>query len=1079
MTRRILFLLIGLLLAAGTAQAETHDFYVFTYCPSTNPMCGFASNTDYRASIEIAVQEMNVEWERVGISFHPVVFDIVTDDYYGVTKGCNGDVSQTIKDRRVEWKANVASLYPDAISVMITPDGSWCCSHIPQAPYGHPEKDAFPALFGLFCSTSWGSVEFGSILAHEVGHYFCLVHTQTFQDPATNPPTPDHDNDDCCGIGDTNPDPARLEGFDPKGPGGDLDMNGNPVNGHEWCTNQSLPGLTDDGSPHATMCQPTCFLFQNDTQSVTSNAPPSNASMSYYMSGCKGPYVVNGQVSYAFGDDSVHQIQDVCIPQVPERANLPDVCAGHSGDPDFDGICNALDNCPAAKNTPQDDTDGDGDGDACDLCPSDPNPTGDMDQDGVGDNCDPDKDGDTCANAVDDDPDNGRVRIGFKFQSGCGFGIEPVYASAEIDSDHDGIKGCQDLDDDNDGICDGPAAHGPGSPGAPQGCTAGPDPCTESPDLSCYAIEGSPVLCQPPWLVCLGGGCVEFFLKIVSVINPGDEVVLDGGMSIVNRKIYTSPLAGTTLSQTGKALAGDFAAGGLAGLADPEAVSGLLAPGRVRLEIWSQKTRARVAIVGEYDPSQVTLGDLTRGTVLELEPTGDPSGGPVPHLFVRSAYDRFDNDAPKDTDGDGRPDSMDNCLAVPNFLQIDADGDGFGNACDADFDGDLLVTTGDVAAVHACFGADLAYEGLMAEPGDDEGAAPPDDVLTALKKRCLAMDLDDNERVDATDEDLVRAKLGLPPGPSAKKPSTTGCSPAGCDDGLACTFDYCDASGVCRHVLGACNDKNPCTTDSCNPFTGACTHTALTCDDGNPCTSDSCDQAVGCKGVPVTDGLPCDDGSACTQGETCRTGVCGGGLPLNCDDNNPCTTDFCSPTTAVCQHKSACDDGNSCTVDSCGPTGTCTHQPAPNGTICTDGNFCTVGDVCSSGICSGPPKNCDDGSLCTVDLCQPSTGQCDHAPKNCDDGNACTTDSCLASTGQCVNLAVPFGLPTLHLAGPASLTWDGPAGTTWNTYRGTIPAGLMGGRRQTYDHECLETLDFLEDGPTESLDPGLPPLGAA
>ncbi|HEV8201911.1 MAG TPA: hypothetical protein VGS03_18010, partial [Candidatus Polarisedimenticolia bacterium] len=33
--------------------------------------------------------------------------------------------------------------------------------------------------------------------------------------------------------------------------------------------------------------------------------------------------------------------------------------------------------------------------------------------------------------------------------------------------------------------------------------------------------------------------------------------------------------------------------------------------------------------------------------------------------------------------------------------------------------------------------------------------------------------------------------------------------------------------------------------------------------------------------------------------------------------------------------------------------------------------------------------------------------------------------------------------------------------------------------RQTYDHECLETLDFLEDGPTESLDPGLPPLGAA
>ncbi|HET8945591.1 MAG TPA: hypothetical protein VFQ07_01300, partial [Candidatus Polarisedimenticolia bacterium] len=876
----------------------------------TNPMCGFASNASYRDYIKVAVQEMNVEWERIGISFHPVVFDIETNDYYGVTKGCNGDVSQTIKDRRVEWKANVAALYPNAISVMITPDGSWCCSHIPQAPYGHPEKDAFPALFGLFCSTSWPAEELGSILAHEVGHYFCLVHTQTFQDPATNPPAPDHDNDDCCGIGDTNPDPARLEGFDPKGPGGDLDMNGNPVNGHEWCTNQSLAGLTDDGSPHDTLCQPTCFLFQNDVQSVTSYEPPSNASMSYYMAGCKGPYVVNGQVAYAFGDDSVNQVKNVCIPQVSERANLPDVCAGHGGDPDFDGVCNAYDNCPAAKNTTQDDADWDGDGDACDLCPSNPNPTGDMDQDGVGDLCDPDKDGDTCDDdTIDDDPDNGRVRIGFRFQSGCGFGIEPVYASAEIDSDHDGVKGCQDVDDDNDGVCDGDTAHPPGSPGAPQGCTAGPDPCTETAGLSCYGIAGSPVLCQPPWLVCLGGGCVEFFLKIVSVINPGDEVALDGGMSILNRKIYTAPLAGGTLSQTGKVLAGDFAAGGLAGSGvagaaeaaagpaqaigtEAAANPGLRAPGRVRLEIWSRLSRARVAIVGEYDPSQVAAEDLSRGTVLEIEPIVDASG--VPRLLVKAAYDRFDNDAPKDTDLDGRPDSMDNCLAVANFLQVDADGDGFGNACDADIDGDLRVTVDDVAAVHACLGADLSYESPIAEPDDDEGAASPDAVLTALKMRCRAMDLDDDARVDAADEAIASAKLGLPPGPCANASAATGCTPADCDDGLACTHDYCDkGAGVCRHLTGSCDDGNPCTGDSCNPFTGACSHTAVTCDDGNPCTRDFCDQAAGCRSVPEPDGLPCDDANACTLGEACRTGVCGGGTPRLCDDHNPCTADAC------------------------------------------------------------------------------------------------------------------------------------------------------------------------------------------
>jgi len=355
---------------------------------------------------------------------------------------------------------------------------------------------------------------------------------------------------------------------------------------------------------------------------------------------------------------------------------------------------------------------------------------------------------------------------------------------------------------------------------------------------------------------------------------------------------------------------------------------------------------------------------------------------------------------------------------------------------------------------------------------------PPDGVLTALKARCLAMDLDDNARVDVTDEDLARMKLGLPPGPSARKPSTTGCSPANCDDGLACTFDYCDASGVCRHVPGACNDKNPCTADSCNPLTGACTHTAVNCDDGNPCTVDSCDQAVGCKNVPGNDGVTCDDANACTQGDVCRAGVCSGGTPPSCDDHDPCTIDFCGPGTAVCQHKSACDDGNPCTVDSCGPTGSCSHQSAPNGTICTDGDACTVGDVCSNGACSGPPKNCDDGAPCTIDLCQASTGQCVHVSNPCDDGNACTIDSCVASTGQCIHVVVSFGQPNITLSGVA-IASDAPIGGSWNTYRGTIPASLMGSRRQAYDHECLETLDFLEDGPTHSLDPGLPPPGTA
>ena len=39
-----------------------------------------------------------------------------------------------------------------------------------------------------------------------------------------------------------------------------------------------------------------------------------------------------------------------------------------------------------------------------------------------------------------------------------------------------------------------------------------------------------------------------------------------------------------------------------------------------------------------------------------------------------------------DTDGDGIQDQNDNCVTIQNPNQVDADADGYGNLCDADFD---------------------------------------------------------------------------------------------------------------------------------------------------------------------------------------------------------------------------------------------------------------------------------------------------------------------------------------------------------------------------------------------------------
>ncbi len=56
-----------------------------------------------------------------------------------------------------------------------------------------------------------------------------------------------------------------------------------------------------------------------------------------------------------------------------------------------------------------------------------------------------------------------------------------------------------------------------------------------------------------------------------------------------------------------------------------------------------------------------------------------------------------------DSDGDGVSDGSDNCTLVPNPNQVDTNGDGIGNWCDADLNGDCSVNFADLAAFKAAF----------------------------------------------------------------------------------------------------------------------------------------------------------------------------------------------------------------------------------------------------------------------------------------------------------------------------------------------------------------------------------------
>jgi hypothetical protein len=147
---------------------------------------------------------------------------------------------------------------------------------------------------------------------------------------------------------------------------------------------------------------------------------------------------------------------------------------------------------------------------------------------------------------------------------------------------------------------------------------------------------------------------------------------------------------------------------------------------------------------------------------------------------------------------------------------------------------------------------------------------------------------------------------------------------------------------------------------------------------------------------------------------------------------------------------------------------------------CNDGDACTLDHYdADTGLCAHAAVSCEDGDACTSDTCTAGTGACLHAPVSCDDNNACTLDSCQAIAG-CQHAPIILSEPSPAQFGSNSvLQWPAtPDAAFWNTYRGTIPAGMLGSRpAQKYDQVCFESADALGDGPTTSTDASLPAVG--
>ena len=233
-----------------------------------------------------------------------------------------------------------------------------------------------------------------------------------------------------------------------------------------------------------------------------------------------------------------------------------------------------------------------------------------------------------------------------------------------------------------------------------------------------------------------------------------------------------------------------------------------------------------------------------------------------------------------------------------------------------------------------------------------------------------------------------------------------------CGDGNACTQDICLANGQCDHLAipGSCSDGDACTVgDHCS--NGECANQgSLDCDDGSECTDDSCDSEVGC--LYALNDADCDDGDLCTGDDSCLAGVCQGGAPIDCHDENPCTEDLCQPKIG-CIHKSL-PDGEACGGGECNK-GQCVCTPNCDGKECGDDG------------CGGECGSCDDWLWCTEDGCDAS--QCVHELQlfACLIGQDCIPSGTENPTNPCEKCSPALTVGDWSYVGDGSKCGDGSA----------------------------------------------------